>query len=385
MKVNVSMSTRSNLYYQARHLQRRGVLNRLYTFYPRPMIAADVRSRCRTSPYAFVTLEGISRIGLSRLRHRLAVPFCNLFDKWVARAMEPADIFVAMSGLGLYARRAAKAMGAFTVCERGSAHVRYQDEILTEEYARFGARIEAVKPAVALKEEAEYREADLIVTQSSFAWRTFRERGFPESKLAWVSPGVDLTIFSPGSAAKPGDVCRVLYLGQISYRKGVQYLLEAVSSMNRSKLELVLAGGILPEAVPLLKRYEGVFRYAGRPATKAEVRDLYRQATVFVLPSVEDGFGLVLKEAMACGTPIIASTNSGGPDLIEEGREGFVVPIRSPEALRERIAYFQDHPAMAREMGQSASEAARRTDYAFYGDQVIDLYRRVLEGSGVRA
>jgi glycosyltransferase involved in cell wall biosynthesis len=87
---------------------------------------------------------------------------------------------------------------------------------------------------------------------------------------------------------------------------------------------------------------------------------------------------MVLNEAMSCGVPFVATTNTGGPDLIEEGRQGFIVPIRCPEAIAEKIAYLFDHPARVREMGQEA--LARSAEYSWdrYGERVVGLYSRRL-------
>jgi glycosyltransferase involved in cell wall biosynthesis len=106
---------------------------------------------------------------------------------------------------------------------------------------------------------------------------------------------------------------------------------------------------------------------------------------VLVLPSLEDGFGLVALEAMAAGRPVIVSEHAGVKDVVREGRDGFVVPIRSPDAIAEKLQWLHDHPAERQAMGRAAREQALRYPWARYGDEVVAAYRRVLaerEGGG---
>jgi starch synthase len=111
----------------------------------------------------------------------------------------------------------------------------------------------------------------------------------------------------------------------------------------------------------------------------------YSQGSVLVLPSIEEGLARVQAQAMACGVPVIATPNTGAEDLFDDGREGFIVPIRDPRALGERLEWMLAHPDARREMG----EAARRrvgslSGWSAYGDAVERLYERLLDG-GSRA
>jgi alpha-maltose-1-phosphate synthase len=335
----------------------------------------EIRHRCCSFPYIHAFLAATARFGFGQISASMNSTANRAFDRWVARRMEPADVFMAMSGLGLQARRSAKAMGSLTVCDRGSTHIRYQDRILKEEFDRWKMPYKPIDPVIAT-EEAEYQEADVVVAQSTFAYKSFADTGFPPNRLAWLSPGVDLSVFFP--RPRTDSKFRVLFIGQIGLRKGIPYLLQAMDSLADSNTELVLAGGMMPEARALLSPFEGRFRYAGRLDRKADLQDLYTQSSVLVLPSIEDGFGLVLNEAMACGIPVIASTNTGGPDLIDDGTEGFVVPIRSAEALADRLNYLREHSASAGDMGRQALMKAQEYSWDAYGARVVDLYRRTL-------
>ena len=108
--------------------------------------------------------------------------------------------------------------------------------------------------------------------------------------------------------------------------------------------------------------------------SRPELAELYRQGTLFVFPSVEDGFGMVVTEAMACGVPVVISDNTGARDVVEEGVNGFVVPTRDVEAIKERILLFRDNPGLRETMGQAARETALNNTWYHYSDKLAKVY-----------
>jgi glycosyltransferase involved in cell wall biosynthesis len=106
---------------------------------------------------------------------------------------------------------------------------------------------------------------------------------------------------------------------------------------------------------------------------------------VFVLPSIVEGRALVQQEALACGLPLIVTPNAGGEDLIEEGRTGFLVPIRSPEAIAGKLAWLADHREVLRGMGAAAQAKAREYTWKAYGEKVLSAARRALVHEEVTA
>ena len=102
-------------------------------------------------------------------------------------------------------------------------------------------------------------------------------------------------------------------------------------------------GKIDPEIRDLIFPYLGLINNVGtRPFS--ELYKIYSQASVFVLPTIEDGFGNVIVEAMACGVPVIATTNCGAADIITDGVDGFIIPIRDIRALRDKIIFLYENP-----------------------------------------
>jgi glycosyltransferase involved in cell wall biosynthesis len=269
-------------------------------------------------------------------------------------------------------RRAKASHGSWTVCDRGSSHIRTQDELLREEVARSGVPAPPTDPRFIAKEEAEYEEADAIFVPSTFARQSFLDAGIAPHKVVAIPIGIRLEEFFPGP--KRDDTFRVLCVAMISLRKGIGYLLEAMSRLGLPDSEVVLRGTVLPESRGILSRYEGQFKLQP-PLPRSGMRDLYSQASVLVLPSIEDGFGQVIVQAMACGVPVIATTNTGGPDVITDGKDGFIVPIRDAGAIAERLEYLYRNPDARAQMGQAALETVRAWNgWGRYTNQVLSTY-----------
>src|SRR5262249_23000925 len=157
----------------------------------------------------------------------------------------------------------------------------------------------------------EYELADFISVPSDFARRTFVERGCPPEKLIRVPYGVNLSMFGPrpdrgvDSEARPFVV---VFAGGLTLRKGVQYLLQAFSGLALSRAELWLIGAPSGDSDAIFPRFTGAIRKFGA-VPQTELAALLPLCDVFVLPSIEDGFGMVVLQAMAAGLPVICSSN----------------------------------------------------------------------------
>jgi len=377
MRVNLASAGRFHIFDLARQMHRLGVFNHLYTAYPKWKVDGLDRSQVSTFPWLMIPSAFFGRYGWHHLQDALNQPLFETFDRWLTSRLESADIFHCLSGFGMRAHRVAKEQyGALTVCDRASSHILYQDEILAEEYERWQVRHPRIDRWAVDRELQEYAECDLITIPSTFVRRTFVEKGVPERKLVCVPYGVDLNLFRP--LPKEDKVFRVIYAGALSLRKGIQYLLEALAPLNLPNFELWLIGGITDEIKPILARYEGHFRYLGF-FPRSQLAHYYSQSSVFVMASIEEGLAYVQAQAMACGLPLIATTNTGGEDLIQNGREGFIVPIRDPQAIRERVFDLYENPAVRDEMAQAALKRVQSFGgWNTYGEQMLAAYQTAL-------
>jgi glycosyltransferase involved in cell wall biosynthesis len=204
--------------------------------------------------------------------------------------------------------------------------------------------------------------------------------GVPEEKLYRIPYGVRLEHFRPVAEPAVGEF-QVLFAGAPGLRKGVPYLLEAFSNLKHPRKRLWIAGQVQENLKEALKRLplEGV-EFLG-PLPQKEMVERMSRSHVLVLPSIEEGLALVQAEAMACGCPVIGSTNSGAEDLYTDGVEGFIVPIRDARAIEERMQLLADKPELQREMGAAALRRVRSIGgWAEYGDRWEELLLQLTSG-----
>lgn len=381
MKVTLSVLGRFHLLHLARELQQSGCLRRLITSYP---AYATVRSGIeRKNVESLVVHEILNRIGVNFPHHIRAIydPQYHIFEFFDRHAAwhipRDTDIFVGLSSGALHSMRRAKRLGAKTVLERGSTHMLHQRKVLTEEYEQLGIKAVIVHPKVVDKELAEYQEADFICIPSLYVKRTFLEQGFAEPKLLHNPYGVNLVNFYP--IPKEDQVFRVIHCGNLSIRKGVHYLLQAFAELKLPKAELWLIGSITDEIVPFLKKYSSPAIIPQGPFPESELHRYYSQGSVFCLASLEEGLAVVQAQAMACGLPVIITPNTGGEDIVRQGLDGFIVPIREVEVLKEKILYFYENEEARRTMGTSALNRVKQGfTWKDYGERMIKHYQEIL-------
>jgi glycosyltransferase involved in cell wall biosynthesis len=247
-----------------------------------------------------------------------------------------------------------------TVLDVITAHI---DVFATEggrECERFGVAFAIHQRAQDAMRE-EYATADRIRVMSAFARHTFLARGFPPARVAVVSP--PLTLERAEITERPRQFC-VGFVGALEPWKGVHYLVEAFRRVAGSDWQLVLVGGT--GARPIAEYFRNVRRADSRIAiAPADVRaagwaHIYGRFSVLVYPSVCDGFGQSVAEAMACGVPVIVTTTTGAADLVESGRTGVIVPPRDPDSIAESLYRLAREPDLCRQMGLEARETVLR-------------------------
>ena len=216
--------------------------------------------------------------------------------------------------------------------------------------------------------DMECEQADQILIGSQFARNAFMEEGFPAEKMIVIPYGADLTRFSQGpSGAEQGKTFRALFVGSIVQRKGVSYLLRAYQRFKGPNTELVLVGNYPDDMRPFVP-FRDDFKHIPH-VPQADLPKIYQNADVFVFPSLLEGMGLVVLEAMASGLPVITTPNGPG-DLVRNGVDGFVVPIRDVDAIVEKLEFFRTHPEDRLRMGQNARERSKEFTWERYKKKV---------------
>lgn len=183
----------------------------------------------------------------------------------------------------------------------------------------------------------ETQMARHCLAASSFTKQTMVEHGVAADRIEVIPYGVDLDRYRPSLESGTTGPLRLLFVGTINQRKGIHYLLEALRSFSERDVVLTVCGRVVDDL--------NMFRPFGtqvsvRPSVSHhELVRAYSSSNLFVFPSVAEGFGHVLLESLACGLPVLSTTHTAAPDLLEEGEDGFVIEPGRTDLIAERIRW----------------------------------------------
>ncbi len=341
----------------AHQLHRRNHLQKIYSTWPWARLKREglPHSLVRCFPLLHTTDYLLNRTPLasSRISSKLASWNTLAFDEWTNRQIDPCDAFIAISGAGLLTGQKVQTSGGRFICDRGSTHQRYQENVVAEEYRRWSLPQPLSKPHITIREEKIYSLADAITVPSTVAQRSFIAMGIPAEKVHVIPYGVRLDQFTR-TEDPPQNSFEVLFAGQVSLRKGIPYLLQAFARLKHPNKHLTIAGAIQDDIRTLLSTLptDNVVFIGTLP--QAQLAKQMSASHLLVLPSVEEGLALVQGQAMACGCPVLATTATGAEDLFTDGQQGFIVPDRDVDALTQRMQHIADDPALQRRLSEAA-------------------------------
>lgn len=379
MRVLVSVVGRFHAFDLANQLQKAGVLYKLNTTYPKNIakrwgiIEENINSN--------VFLEFLNRYFIRFFPFFTSFFLIFIYRKQAKsniRFLSNTDVLISWSGASLEAIIEAKKLNKITILERGSSHYNYQMKILSDEFLKFN---KVFKPNYEAwqRELLEYELADYVMVPSTYVKRSFIEQGFSEKKILLNPYGVDLSSFK--QIEKRDAIFRVIFAGGLSFRKGAQYLLQAFYELDLPNSELWHLGTVTEEIQPLVEKFQSEkIKYLGHKPQN-DLHKYYSQGSVFVIMSIEEGLALVQPQAMACGLPLICTTNTGGEDLItSDGEEGFVINIRDLEALKEKLLYLYQNPKVCLQMGQKAKlKVSAGFTWDDYGNRYVEILNKIVQ------
>ncbi len=191
------------------------------------------------------------------------------------------------------------------------------------------------------------RKADMITAVSHFTANLVKQEMKLTDNITVIHNGIDHTVFTPGRTRKYAETINVLFCGKISQRKGAHWLVPIAEKLDKN-INILYTSGIQPTGMSLKHPHlkcVGSIPYQQMPA-------LYQNADILLFPTVREGFGLVVAEAMACGLPVVATNCSSLPELIDGGKGGFLCPLGNVNSFAEKINFLADNPELRREMGE---------------------------------
>lgn len=348
MKISISATNPCHLHPLARELEASGHLGCYYSGYPRWRLPGSETMPIRTHSFRTLVVYALRKFIRPRFRPADRTLFLwqdKAFDRWVATRLEPCDFIHAMPGQCLETFRAARRLGISTVLNHATGPVAEWVRLMTPEYERVDLHVSRVSPfdqAYFDRERQEYELTDYHCAASSVVREQLIRTGIPDDRI-WVVPyGADPAIFHREEGAGRPSRFTIVFAGQISLRKGTATLLRALEKAGDRNWTMDFHGHVLPETRADLASYRGKIplRFHG-PVPQPELAAVFRRASALVLPSVEDGFGLVVPQALNCGCPCLVSDRVGAKDLIENHVNGSIVAFDNPDALLEELLWWE--------------------------------------------
>ena len=316
---------------------------------------------------------------------RIALREFTRIGRWAAEevARLNPDICYVFTHVGLETLIWAKSRGVPALLDSGMGHIANVREVLEREHRRWfrgGYRGDPIPETVA-RIENEYALADRIRATSPWMKQSFVARGIDPGQVKTVGLPIDLAGWVPPDKHLPTDgPLRVLYVGSLDLRKGFLHLLNALGKIGSESARLEIVGSTGTREMKNLLRQAT----ADLPVKMGHGNPLsaYQRAEVFVSPSLEDGFGFAIAEAMACGLPVIATDQCGAAELIRPGINGWIVPAGNAEALAGALRDAMASRPRLREMGRAARAEVERFNAINRFAQLRDWVYGTVEDAG---
>jgi glycosyltransferase involved in cell wall biosynthesis len=269
-----------------------------------------------------------------------------------------------------------------SVYELPIAYWRVMHRLFSEERElrpEWASTLDAVQdnPAKLQRKDLELALSDVVVVPSRFVAETLASAPQRPRRVEIFPYGAAPPVKAPVAARLDREPLRILYAGQLTHQKGLGYLFEALLRFEYP-YGLSLAGPLPTAPCEALEMAlaKPNHRWLGKLPHTRLLEEMVRNH-VFILPSLAEGFGLVVTEALSAGLPVITTMNTCGPEIITDGCEGFIVPVRSPEAIVEKLTWLYENEDRRCAMAEAAKRKAAKMSWALFEDRVAGLVREL--------
>ncbi len=275
----------------------------------------------------------------------------------VSLYLKNTDFLIAWPQVSLISISKVKKKGGIVHLEYPLIHIDEYMNIMMAEYKKLRIPVKHTSnlfsPYMVNRIKKEITLSDRVTVLSTYARGTFIKHGFDNNKINLRKIKPDGPFIKKQERTVPSSF-NILYAGRLDILKGTHYLLQAFFELNIPDTELWLAGNISKELDPFIKKYsKEKIRFLGY-LSKEKLFETYSMASVFILPSLQESFGMVITEALHSGVPVIASRNSGGPDLIQHGKNGFLYDPMDHDSLKNYLLALYHNRSLLSEMSDNA-------------------------------
>lgn len=385
MKILISVGGKFHAFYLAEGLNKKGYLKAIFTSYPKFKIAEKIPShKIQSIPIKEIFKKLIDFFVPKNLYAKFNYYNDDLYDYFVSRKINrhKCDIFVGWSGFSLKTFKSLNNKKTLKVLERGSSHIKFQYDILKKEYNKLGIKPLIPSKETLSKEIREYDLADYICVPSKFAKQTFIKKGFGNKKIKIIKLGVDLKKFYQKKNKKKKNSFTIISSGEVSIRKGSHLLIKAFKNLKIPNIRLLFVGNFEKGLSFYFNKNKNANIYFLGKKNEKELNDIYNNSDIFVLNSLEDGFGMVIPQAMACGLPIITTHNTGASEIVENNKNGFVIKAGDVKSLENKIKKLYFDNKLREKMSKNSKKKIRENhSWLSYTEDIIDLYKKIHKDS----
>jgi glycosyltransferase involved in cell wall biosynthesis len=222
--------------------------------------------------------------------------------------------------------------------------------------------------------------AKIITLNSTLKSRMINRLRIPASQIEIIPSGIDFKHIRKVKVEKRKDD-RILYVGRLVPQKNIDILIKAFSEIEDAELVIIGEGSEETKLKKMVK-YMGLdsVNFAGSLKNYDDVIREMKMASMLVLPSSRENFGIVPLEAMACGTPVVSTATEGPVDYIDSGRNGFITPIGDATALKKAMQTLLSEKKLRRKFSSNGVKTAMRYDWDEIVRRITDVYSEVLSG-----
>ena len=385
MKISIIVGGKFHAFNLAKELNKKKYLESIITSYPKFLVNkyGIENHQIKTIKLKELGLKIFNKFPKIKKLIDFEYLISNYFSNKASSLINYSDVdlIVGWSSFSKEAFLKAKKFGCIKILERGSTHILFQKEILKKEYLELN--LDPIIPSenTINKEIEEYQIADYISVPSEFVKKTFIMHGIDEKKIIKIPYGVDLNEFNYNSSLKKTNKkFKIISVGTVSIRKGSHYLIKAFTGLNLEDAELVFVGNIEHDFKELLKKFHNLknIKFIKKQKQK-DLKIFYNESDIFVQCSLEEGLAVVQAQAMACGLPVICTENTGGSEIVDDNINGFIIPIKDIQTLKQRLLTLYNDRNKLKQMSISAHlKAQNDLSWENYGNKISNIYLNLL-------
>lgn len=272
---------------------------------------------------------------------------------------------------------------AICILDMASTSVTAIKKVVEEEYAEkcpfyetFERHLRLYPEKKCLAFRQELQNADYVVVASNYVRNCLLDDGIQPDRIKYLPLGIDASTFTPKNEVYlPNGKLKFLFVGRMEGAKGIYYIIEAFRQMQDLSVELIAVGENFG-LQDMFTTYTSNIKVLGEKR-RDEMSNVYKNADVYILPSLWEGFSFSLLEALASGMPVIASKNSCAPEIVEEYKEGFVIEPRNIKEIKDKVKWFLDNKDKIKDMGKAARAKAETYSWDFYSQNVVKIINEI--------